>query len=341
MNKKFLSVALSVILILGCICPIASAESSDSSFGAYENVFIIGVDGVGAAFEKVDTPNFDRIFKNGAYTHTASTEYVTVSAQNWGSILTGVAYDVHGLTNDMVAAESRYSTDENKTVFAYVRQQFPKAELASFCNWDPINTGIIESDINVKTKHDIYDSFVTDSVVEYIEKGNKPNLMFVHLDEADATAHCYGGFSQEYYDIVKRADEYIGSIYDTLVKYGLMSKGLFIVVSDHGETYNGHGGTSIEESSAVLALAGKSVNNISLDGKVRNRDVAAIVLYALGIEKPSHMTAVVPDELFGQWKEDSSFDSDVVCKYCGIVHEGFFEKILGFIHKILAWFLGK
>ena len=49
---------------------------------------------------------------------------------------------------------------------------------------------------------------------------------------------------------------------------GLMENGLFIVVADHGETDDGHGGDSVEESSVVVALDGKSVNNITLPENV-------------------------------------------------------------------------
>ena len=339
MFRKILSVLLSVVLLTACLCPVLSSASSTDGFGDYENVFIIGVDGVGAAFQEVDTPGFDRIFGSRAYRYDAKTEYVTISAQNWGSILTGVAYDVHGLTNDYCSVNPRYGTDENNSIFFYARQKFPQAELASFNNWNAINTGIIESDINVSKFHAYSDELVTECIVEYIEDGNKPKLMFVQLDEADAAAHSYGGFSEQYYDSVRRADTYIATIYDTLVKYGLMEKGLFIVVSDHGETYNGHGGTTREESSAVVAVTGKSVNNVVLGDTVRNRDVAAIALYALGVEKPEHMTASVPDGLFGEWQEDSSFDSNDLCAYCGKIHEGFFSFFIIFIHKILAWFM--
>ena len=82
-----------------------------------------------------------------------------------------------------------------------------------------------------------------------------------------------------------------------------MKNSLFIVVTDHGETSGGHGGNSKEESSAVVAVRGYTVNKVTLGENVRNRDVAAIVLYALGVEKPSHFTASVPSNLFGGVRE--------------------------------------
>ena len=55
----------------------------------------------------------------------------------------------------------------------------------------------------------------------------------------------------------------------------------------------------------TLAAAGKTVKKGGkMDVDTRNRDVAAIALYALGIEKPSHMSAKIPANLFeGVWGE--------------------------------------
>ena len=56
------------------------------------------------------------------------------------------------------------------------------------------------------------------------------------LDEVDHQAHTTGGFSDEYYKAVKRADEMIGKIYDALAASKMINKSLFIGVADHGET---------------------------------------------------------------------------------------------------------
>ena len=167
--------------------------------------------------------------------------------------------------------------------------------------------------------------------------------MFVQLDDVDHAAHTYGGFSNNYYQAVRTADGYIGRIYNALVENGLMEKGLFIVVADHGETEDGHGGNTVEESSAIVAVKGNGVNNITLPEGTRNRDVAAIVLHALGVEKPEHMTAVLPEGLFTDKTDmkyplaDPQKDEDI-CEYCGIIHEGFFDMIRGFFHKISVFF---
>lgn len=332
--KKSISVLLSVILLFGCASFAYADESANTfnSFGAYKHVFIIGVDGCGAAWEKVDSPNFDRIFADNAYRYNAHTEYITVSAQNWGSILTGVAYDVHKFDNGWCENNERDSSSGNNTVFYYARNQFPDAELVSFNNWSAINHGIIENDLNVNKINRGTDPLVVQSIVNYLNSGNEPTLMFVQLDSVDHAAHTYGGFSDQYYKAAEKADGYLGKIYDAVAANGLMKDSLFIVVADHGETVDGHGGQTVEESSAVLGVAGDSVNKMLLSEDVKTRDVASIVLYSLGIEQPEHMTSVLPEGLFGEKSEKT------VEPYKTGLLDGLLDSISSFFLNIVVFF---
>ena len=334
--KKLVCLLLALIIIVSCAFLVGAKQGNSNGFGEYDSVFIVGIDGAGAAFRDVETPCFDRIFSDGAVRYDAHTENITISAQNWGSILMGVSCEEHGLTNDVCETTERTSDEEYNSIFYYVREKYPESELVSFNNWSAINKGLIENDINATKINAGSDTLVTDSIVGYLNNGNKPKLMFVQLDDVDHAAHAYGGFSEGYYAAVRDADAHIGRIYDALVANGLMKNGLFIVVSDHGETYNGHGGNTPEESSAVLAVQGKTVNNITLNEDVKIRDVAAVALYALGIERPSHMTATVPGNLFA----DTDKSVAELCKYCGIEHKGFFDSIKCFFKRIVMFFSG-
>lgn len=304
--KRFFAVFLALTMLAALTVPAFAAESKPG-FGDYKHVYIIGVDGAGASYRDCDTPNFDRIFADNAFLYDGVAEYITTSAQNWGSILCGVSYDVHGFTNGYIEDNQRSSDTENNSIFYYARQKLPEAELVSFCHWNPINNGIIENDLGVRKIHRGTDPLVTQSIVNYFAAGNSPALMFVQLDEVDGAGHSYGGETRGYYRASERSDVYIGEIYDAIGKAGLLEDSLFIVVADHGESIGGgHGGQSKEESEVVVAVAGKNVNSVTLPAGTRNRDVAAIALYALGIEAPGHMTAKVPENLFGEEREKTA-----------------------------------
>ena len=298
--KKIICVLLSLLLAALCVSPAFAAEQEDT-FGAYDHVFIIGVDGAGRFFKDADTPNFDRIFADGAVDYTARAETVTVSAQNWGAMLTGVSYLSHGMTNESTGANERSSDTRYPTIFKYARDAFPEAELAAIVNWDNIAYGIIENDINAtKIYPDNGDEGVTDAICDYFNAGNDPKLFFVQLDSVDGVGHSLGSKAPEYIQQIETVDGYLGRIYDAIEANGLMENGLFIVVADHGHTVaGGHGGLTMRETNVTLAVAGKTVKKGGqLDKLARNRDVAAIALYALGIERPAHMSARLPADLF-------------------------------------------
>lgn len=297
--KKVISILLCAVMLFG-FASVAIAAEKPAGFGEYKHVYIIGVDGSGAAWGMYDTPNFDRIFGEGAYRHNCHTENETISAQNWGSILTGVACEVHGFNNDNTADKLRYSDSDNGTVFRYVREAMPDAKLASIVHWHNINKGIIENDLGVNKIQRQSDLMVVDAIDNYFSLGNKPAVMFVQLDDVDHAGHTYGGQTEEYKNALIEADTHLGMIYDSIYKAGGMEDGLFILVADHGEKNGGgHGGHTVEEESAIVAISGKSVNKMTLADTVRSRDVAAITLHALGVEQPEHMTAVLPEGVFG------------------------------------------
>ena len=68
----------------------------------YSNVIVVGIDGAGAFIRDAATPNFDRIFADGAVTYSALSSNPSISAECWGAMLLGVECGWHGLTNAIV-----------------------------------------------------------------------------------------------------------------------------------------------------------------------------------------------------------------------------------------------
>ena len=318
MFKKSLAIFIALTLVVLMVFPaFAAADSDTDSFGAYKHVVILGVDGAGTYFDKADTPNFDRIFAEGAVRYNAKTEFVTVSAQNWGSILTGVSCFNHGFTNTSLEKYERSSDTEYPSIFTVVRNSMPEAQLASICNWAPINFGIVENDIGVEKISLGDDEKVTAVICDYFNTGNNPALLFVQFDSVDEAGHSHGRGSQEYLNQITTVDGYIGQVYDCLDGNGLLDDTLFIVVADHGHMITGgHGGFSYEESHVTLAISGKTViSGADMTYCTRNRDVSAIALYALGIEQPSYMTSVVPGNLFTDVSSSTRPAGDGIFKF--------------------------
>ncbi len=317
--KKLLTLFLSVVMLMSCMSMSFAADETASDFGAYKSVIILGIDGAGAFVDNADTPNIDRIFADNAFVaNSALAEIQTSSAQNWMSILSGVAYENHRIVNETAEAVERTSTEQYPTVFRTVRENNPEAVLASFCNWNPINFGIIENDISVY-KDTGSDEEVCDKIVKYLGE-NTPDVLFAQLDNIDHIGHDKGFGCKEHLEAITVADGYIGRIYDAIEQKGALDDTLFIVVSDHGGTrLGGHGGLTLGERFVYVGVKGKTVGANNTYG-VRNRDVAAITLYALGIEPDANMVATVPNGLFeGNAKEPTTFWDEIRL---------FFDKVL-------------
>ena len=311
--KKTIALLLTVLLVFSCV-PMAFAANGSllkkdgSSYGAYKHVFILGVDGAGNYFQKADTPNFDRIFKDGAVTNTARAEVYTDSAPNWGSILTGVSFLRNLYTNGNISPEGDEPPKiqhmrKYPTVYNRIRCAMPDAVLASFGNWSAINYGIVEDDLDIYKHNDPTDEEVAESIVNYLDEGNKPTLLFTQFDSVDGAGHAHGSDSEIYINQISIVDEYIGWIYDAIERNGLLDDSLIIVLPDHGhKAEGGHGRFSYRESVITLAVAGKTVKKGgTMDKDTRNRDVTAIALFALGIPKPLDITARVPANLFNDY----------------------------------------
>ena len=261
----------------------------------YKRVIIIGVDGAGDFFKDADTPNIDRIFANGAVCHDALTSIPTISAECWGSMLLGVTPEVHGLTNGSL--DIPYDTKSVfPSVFRVTREKYPDAKLASFCNWNPINTGIVENGIDV-FKDTSGDKELSSKICNYI-KENDFTLIFIQFDEVDGAGHGNGYGTPGHLAKIAETDVYVGDIYNALEESGQLEDTLIILSADHGGTpQGGHGGTTDAEKIIFIAFAGKTVNKCELC-ELEVRDIAAITVCALGEEQPVSWTARVPKGLF-------------------------------------------
>ena len=267
------------------------------SKGAYKHVIIIGVDGGGAFFKNTSTPRMDAIFKNGAVSYRTKTSYPTISAQCWGSMLHSVLPEFHRLTNGTVGSKPFKPDSPFPSIFRVVKEAFPNANMASFCNWNPINVGIIEDNLGV-VKGTGSDPEVANKVVQYIQ-GNDPTLVFVQFDSVDGAGHGSGYGSARHLSAITAVDALIGNIYDAVKRKGILDDTLFLVSADHGGTPEGsHGGDTDAERYVFLGVAGKTVVEGDQIQEPEVRDIAAISAYAFGLDFPETWTGIVPGGLF-------------------------------------------
>lgn len=270
----------------------------------YSHVIVIGVDGAGAWFKDADTPNFDHIFSDGAVTYKALSSKPTISAECWGSMLIGVGPEVHKLTNKKVSLLPYPLWSKNPTIFRRIRKAYPEAELGSYCDWNPITKGIVEKFIGVSHCTE-RDKKLTPIICDYIRK-KKPDFLFVHFDSTDGAGHENGYGTEKHLKAISEVDKLLGDVYSSVKEAGIVDSTLFMVIADHGGTINkngkgSHGGWTDREKYVTFAATGKGVHNGEIK-EMNIRDLAAIVLYAFGIEAPKFdekgWTAQIPEGVF-------------------------------------------
>ena len=270
----------------------------------YSHVIVVGIDGAGSFIKDAETPSFDRIFGNGAITYGAYASRPSISAECWGSMLLGVGPEVHKLTNGIIS-KTQYPTDSQfPSLFRRIREAMPDAELGSFCDWNPITYGIVESNSGA-THATARDTELTPMICDYVLE-KKPDFLFIQLDSVDGAGHANGYGTPAHLKRINEVDSLVNDIYQAACDAGIIDDTLFIVIADHGGTNPGdgkgsHGGWSDGEKYVTFAATGKGVKN-GVVGEMNVRDLAAIVLYAFGIDAPDFdengWTAQIPENLF-------------------------------------------
>ncbi|MCQ2159211.1 MAG: alkaline phosphatase family protein [Bacteroidales bacterium] len=308
MKKHAFAIFVAVPILLSCspatvgpgtiVDPKEKKDTTVNSFGAYEHVVIMGVDGAGAFFSETVTPNTWKIFANGNHTLDARAATPSISAQCWGSMLHGVPPEAHKLNNSIVKLRAYDPESPYPSIFRVVREGMPDAKLVSICNWSAVNIGIIEDNIGVTKINGGSDGAVTDFILKYLS-GENPTLMFVQFDSVDSAGHFYGFGTDGHKRALTDVDRYIGKIYEALEQKGILDKTLFIVTTDHGGTLEkDHGGSSDAEMNTYFGVLGKTVDTKHKIIDAEGQDVASIAVYALGLQAPETWTSRIPKGVF-------------------------------------------
>jgi len=259
------------------------------AFRKYNHVIIVGIDGAGAFFQNANTPHFDRIFANGSITYSALSSKPTISAECWGSMLLGVGPEIHNLTNTIVSQRPYPIDSQFPSVFRRIHQVYPDAKMGSFCDWNPITFGIVENNLNIATATARDDELVP-TICDYIRK-EKPDFLFMQFDSVDGAGHRNGYGTTAHLQRIQEVDRLINDVYHAIEDSQIADETLFMVIADHGgantpEGKGTHGGWSDSEKYVTFAATGNNVKHGSID-QMNIRDLAAIVLYAFGIELPA------------------------------------------------------
>lgn len=258
------------------------------------HVVVIGFDGLSPdGLNKAETPNFDKLIREGASTMHARAVLPTSSSTNWASMIMGAGPEQHGITSNawekdnlVLPAVVQHDDFLFPSIFHLVDYQIENAEVGVIYHWGGFGRlferSAVDYDVNPNTEDE-----TAQRASEYIIE-KKPDFAFIHFDHVDHAGHEFGHGTAEYYESVAHADTLLGQVMISIEKAGIADKTLVIVSSDHGGLGKGHGGETLQEMEIPFLVWGRSVKkNHKLTHPVYQYDNAATVAFALGLKTPA------------------------------------------------------
>jgi predicted AlkP superfamily pyrophosphatase or phosphodiesterase len=247
-----------------------------------KKALVIGIDGCRPdALLAAKAPHLHGLIKNGAFSDKAQTGDMTASGSGWGSLLTGVWREKHGVRgNDFKLA----NFGEFPDLLTRLKRVRPMSYVASIVHWDPIEKHIVKrADLSTSYKTDVQ---VTAAACKLLSEKN-PDLLFVHLDDVDGAGHKHGFHPKvpQYLAAIATADEQVGALLKALQQRPSYAQEdwLIVVSTDHGGSGKGHGQNIPEHRTIFLIVSGPSAARGAIEPAPVIVDVAPTVFQHLGV----------------------------------------------------------
>jgi predicted AlkP superfamily pyrophosphatase or phosphodiesterase len=224
-------------------------------------VLIIGIDGTRSdAFQQANTPNIDGLLSNATYSYDSWHVGITWSGPSWSTILTGVNWNKHGVTDNNFTG-SQFNTYPPLPTLA--KQIKPNLNCSIVAEWDPLIDDITNAQWNRKVKVADGSNWPTaDSAI--IELQNPDiDLLFAYFDKVDLTGHTttFSPSNPLYISAIQDVDSAVGRILNALYARPTYSNEdwLILVVTDHGGNGFFHGGNTLQERKIWWIAAGNAM----------------------------------------------------------------------------------
>ena len=254
-----------------------------------DHVIVISVDGLRPdAIGKFNATTLQRLMREGRYSLNAQTISISRTLPAHTSMLTGVDADVHGITWN--AEKSGVGTVKVPTVFGVAHNAgFSTAAIFSKTKFHhlevPATLDYVRSPRGKLALLPWPSQRTADYVGEYLRKA-EPNLLFVHIAEADFTAHQFGWMSGTYGRAVREADLAISRILADADEHLGRGNYTVIVTADHGGHDKGHGTNDPRDMTIPWIVWGAGVQPGDTLSGIRTMDTAATALWMLGVGAP-------------------------------------------------------
>ena len=259
-----------------------------------DHVIVISVDGLRPdAITKFGATTMQRMMREGRFSLNAQTISISRTLPSHTSMVTGVDADVHGIhwNSDKTG---KFGHVKVPTIFGLAHEAgFTTAAIFSktkFHHLEAPNTiDFVKSPKGKLALLPWTSERTADYAADYLETAT-PNLFFVHLAEADFTAHRFGWMSKTYGQAVRQADAAIARILtEADARFGRGGYTV-IVTADHGGHGKSHGSTDPLDMTIPWIVWGAGVQPGAPLTGIRTMDTAATALWLLGVDLPQSWT---------------------------------------------------
>lgn len=261
-----------------------------------KRAILVMLDGCRAdALEAAETPTFDKLRREGAWTLQAHSVMPSVTLPCHTSLFHSQMPEEHGIFSNLWTPSSELAP----SLIATLREH--GYESAAFYTWEELRDltppGKLDYLFFRRLSYEAFDELVA-TALEVIPR-LKPTLSFVYLEGPDALGHLYGWMSPTYLKAVNKADDVVGSLMQALEANGDLAETLIVVLADHGGHERRHGTEMAEDMTIPLLIWGQGIcTGHKIEVEVRLIDVAPTLLYALGVPQPKDWRGKVITEVF-------------------------------------------
>lgn len=254
-----------------------------------DHVMIISIDGLRPdAIEQFRAPTLQRLMREGSYSRDARTILPSTTLPSHTSMLTGVDVDVHGVT---------FNSDETATVSALqVPTVFSLAHEAGFRTAAFFGKNKLQ---HLHLPHTLDHVESADGRVSWAGSAKRtvnnvrrhlatatPNLVFIHLAEADYAGHFFGWMGGSYARAVNHVDQAVALLLDHATARFGSGQYTVIITADHGGHGRTHGTADPVDTTIPWIVWGEGVRVGSTLAPVHTMDTAATALWLLGVAIP-------------------------------------------------------
>ncbi len=232
-------------------------------------------------------PTLNRLREIGAE-RTARVGQPSLSYPSWTVIGTGAWQEQSGVTTNFYKRDIPVDT-----IFeAAKRKGLTTAIVGAGSGWPQLYARGVDVNVGIKDPSDPYSDLQAvrrqDDQIEAtalrVLAEKKPDLLLVHLIEADNAGHARGAASREYSDAIATIDARIGRLADALD----LRDTTILVTGDHGMLdRGGHGGWEPEVLAVPLVAAGAGIRP-GRYADATQADIAPTVAALLGTSIPAH-----------------------------------------------------